>query len=73
MSAMNMSAIEKMSGAAFEDAPLPLVFQRSVDMVVAGEADRRDDEVADTERRLTSRELSTESDVDAAWTLRTSA
>lgn len=48
-----------MSGAAFDDAPLPPEIQRSA--VVAGDPDRRDVDVDDTARRPMSREPRTES------------
>jgi len=60
-SAMNMSAIEKISGAAFNDAPPPPVIQRSAVKVVAGDPDRHVVDVEDTASRPMSSELSTES------------
>jgi len=59
MSAMNISAIENMSGATFDvAAPLPAIHRSAV---VAGDTDRREAEVEDTARRPRSNELSTES------------
>lgn len=72
MSAMNMSAIEKMSGAALDDddddVALAAAFQRLAPRAVEGEAVWRETDEDDSARRLMSNTESDEhDDDDEAW------